>query len=84
MALNTEQKAAALKWLNDELFGKVAKTADLTSDDLEAAIEAVDDWKTTGNAGYISAIPQPYQSKSNAPEKALLLSAIEYGRLNAS
>ena len=58
-------RAASQVW--DDSLGE------LSSDEIEAAVVASDDWLDAATASYNTALPQPYRGVAGSSEKALML-----------
>lgn len=70
MALTLQQR--------NELFAlfmrdKKHPTSGITKADLQAALNAVDDWVDAATPSFLAALPEPFKSASNATEKTMTL-----------
>lgn len=47
--------------------------AGLTKADVQAAVNAADDWCETNSAAYNAALPLPFRTTASSPQKAMIL-----------
>jgi len=57
--------------------------AGITKSDLQAAVNAADDWADSNAASYNSALPTAFRTNATAAQKALLLAIVVLARYNA-
>ena len=66
-----EKKKIASPWVR-KVFEEARKTGNLSLSDLEPAIQDTEDWIRANQVSYLAALPEPFKSKTNGPEKTLL------------
>ena len=57
--------------------------AGITKSDLQAAVDAADDWANTNAASYNTALPTAFKNNATAAQKALLLAVVVLARYDA-
>jgi hypothetical protein len=81
MALTDDEQLRAARELGAEIYERAIKTANLGTDNLKAAVDAIDDSfdRTTLNVGrtikqtILDDLPEPFASNSTSLEKATAL-----------
>lgn len=64
-------------FLRDKLTGGLGS---LTKADVQAAVNAADDWVDSNSAAFNSALPQPFRGAASTQQKALLLAYLALRR----
>lgn len=62
--------------------GQQEGVAVITKADLQAAVNAADDWADTNAAAYNTALPAAFRTNATQPQKALLLAMVVLARFN--
>ena len=75
MALGTGDRQACNIALQ-RFFSQAALSVGITKAELQAAINAVDDWCDTNATSYNTALPQPARGSLSTPQKTLLLAYV--------
>ena len=62
----------------------LATLAGCTKADLQAAVNAADDWANTNAASYNSALPATFRTNATTAQKAVLLAVVVLARYDAA
>ncbi len=77
MAILTEEEERVIaNWFVKRAYKALAKTADLTADDVLAAIQPTEDWINDNQASFNAALPTAFRTTATAEEKTLLFSYV--------
>ena len=66
-----ERKKIASPWVR-KVIRDLGQSQNLTFTDLEAAVQATEDWIEDNQASYVAALPQPFKANTDASAKILL------------
>lgn len=76
--LSDADRAATMReWVRDAYRDA---TANMSTEDIRAAINAVDDWTESNQASFNTALPEPFKSTATAKQKAQMLSFVALKR----
>jgi hypothetical protein len=82
MALSqADRQSTAREWIR-EAFERLGGTATLTTDEIRAAIDAIDDFLDNNQAAINSAFPLPFRTTATLPQKALVVAFVAMKRGN--
>ncbi len=66
-----ERKKIASPWVR-KIIRDLGQSTNLTVTDLEAAVQATEDWIAANQASYVAALPEPFKANTDASAKILL------------
>lgn len=83
-ALSTNVRQQLWRGLMRFWSARLEALAGITKTDLQAAVNAADDWADTNAASYNSALPATFRTNATASQKALLLAVVVLARYGAA
>ncbi|KKL98195.1 hypothetical protein LCGC14_1826850 [marine sediment metagenome] len=66
-----ERKKIASPWVR-KIITELGQSKNLTVTDLEAAVQATEDWIEANQASYVAILPEPFKTNTDASAKILL------------
>lgn len=81
-ALSTQDRQRVWRGMMRFWSGQRTSVAGITKADLQAAVNAVDDWANTNAAGFNAALPTAFRTNATAGQKALLLAVVALARFD--
>ncbi len=70
-----ERKKIASPWIK-KVLTQDGNSKTIHLGDIEAAIQATEDWINANKASYVAALPEPYKSRTDAQAKILLFAYV--------
>ena len=83
MALSPDDRKDCTRRMIERIFVRSGTTANMTVDEILAAVNAADDWLETVAATYNLALPVAFRTKATARQKAMLLASLCMKRAGA-
>ena len=83
-ALPTNDRLRVWRGLMRFWSAALATLAGCTKADLQAAVNAADDWANTNAASYNSALPATFRTNATTAQKAVLLAVVVLARYDAA
>lgn len=81
-ALSTTIRAQLWRGLMRSWSRRGETVAGVTKDDLQAAVNAADDWANSNAASFNTALPSAFKNNATAGQKALLLAVVVLARFD--
>ncbi len=66
-----QKKQIASPWVR-AIIRDLKESQNLTGTDLEAAVQATEDWIASNQASFVAALPEPFKSNTTGAAKTLL------------
>ena len=70
-----EKKDIASPWIQ-KVYGESKKAANLSFTDMEAAIQATEDWLQSNRTAFFGILPEPFKTLTTDGEKELILAYV--------